>query len=325
MTANIIYLQSGFWKRIREDTSIAGIRCLMNVYNAMSESEVRTDISDEDFDTDSYLVLLWKRHVSGQSHVELYEKVAIDKPADNAEDLSAVYLTDTDNNTCESLGTKYGIIAFNNNDMPQKEFLFKGDGFMLKKNSTTYADRYMQFKSQIQYPCNSLILIDPYILTREQNIENNLYSLLDAILPNRKLQIAFYISIFSMIGEKNQDAANGEKVYNRIKNLITAIRKGLNFDLTLYAISHSEEFHSRMIITNNVLFGAADGFEVFKDDGKANKNAKFDIVMPRLVGDSRQDMSNYLRWIGIAKARSKRQSETQYWGNRKNRLYELVN
>ena len=79
-----------------------------------------------------------------------------------------------------------------------------------------------------------------------------------------------------------------------------------------------------MIITNNVLLSAADGFDVFKDDGKANKNAKFDIVMPRLVGNSRQDMSNYLRWIKVAKDRSKRQSDTQYWGSRENRLFYLV-
>jgi hypothetical protein len=79
-----------------------------------------------------------------------------------------------------------------------------------------------------------------------------------------------------------------------------------------------------MIITNNVLLSAADGFDVFKDDGKANKNAKFDIVLPRLVGNSRQDMSNYLRWIKVAKDRSRRQSETQYWGSRENRLFDLV-
>ena len=238
--------------------------------------------------------------------------------------MSAVYLINDSDTKCESLGIQHGVVAINSVDMPRKEHLFKGDGFLLKKNSTHYEDRYLQFKSKLSYPCNAMILIDPYILTKEQNIENNLFSLLDAILPNRKLQLVFQIAIFSMIGDKNQDAARGESSYNRIKNLITALRKGLDFDLTLYAISHSEEFHSRMIITNNVLLSAADGFDVFKDDGKANKNAKFDIVMPRLVGDSRQDMSNYLRWIKVAKDRSKRQSDTQYWGSRENRLFDLV-
>lgn len=323
MNARVIYLQSGFWKQLRADTSIAGIRCLMNVYDAMLESELRTDISDEDFDTDSYLVLLWKKHISGQSHIELYEEIAIDNP-DNAEDLSAIYLTETSDSICDNLGNQYGVVAINSADATHKDCLFKGDGFILKKNKKQYNDRYLQFQSQIHYPCNAMILIDPYILCKEENIENNLFSLLDATLPNKKLQVVFHIAIFSMIGEKNIDAANGENVYNRIKNIIIALRKGLKFDLTLYAIGSSEEFHSRMILTNNVFLNAADGFDVFREDATSNKNAMFDIVLPRLVGDSRQDMSNYLRWIKIAKNRSKKQSETQFWGNRENRLFELV-
>ena len=324
MKANVIYMQSAFWKHLKADTSIAGLQCMMSVYEAITEANLRTDIEDEVWDNDPYLSLLWKRYLSNQSDIELFEEISIDKIGENAEDLSAVYLINGGDTECESLGIQHGVVAINNVDMSRKEYLFKGDGFLLKKNVIRYEDRYLQFKSKLYYPCNAMILIDPYILTKEQNIDNNLFSLLDAILPNRKLQSVFQIAIFSLIGEKNQDAANGERSFIRIKNLITALRKGLNFDLTLYAISHSEEFHSRMIITNNVLLSAADGFEVFKDDCKANKNAKFDIVMPRLVGDSRQDMSNYLRWIKVAKNRSIRQSETQYWGSRENRLFDLV-
>ena len=324
MKAKVIYLQSAFWKQLKADTSIAGLQCMMSVFEAITEANLRTDIEDEVWDNDPFLVLLWKRYLTSQSDIELYEEVSIDKLGENAEDLSAVYLINSGDTKCECLGIQHGVMAINNVDMPRKEYLFKGDGFLLQKNAIRYDDKYMQFKSKLYYPCNAMILIDPYILTKEQNIDNNLSTLLDAILPNRKLQLVFQIAIFSMIGDKNQDAAHGETTFIRIKNLISALRKGLNFDFTLYAISHSEEFHSRMIITNNVLLSAADGFEVFKDDGKANKNAKFDIVMPRLVGDSRQDMSNYLRWIKVAKDRSLRQSKTQYWGSCENRLFDLV-
>ena len=79
-----------------------------------------------------------------------------------------------------------------------------------------------------------------------------------------------------------------------------------------------------MIITNNVFFSADDGFDVFKSDGTASKNATFNIVLPRLVGNYRQDMSNYLRWIKIAKERSCKQYKTQFWGPRENRLFDLV-
>lgn len=324
MSSSVIYLQSGFWKQLRADDSIDGIRSLMNVYNAILESELRTDISDDDFDSDSYLTLLWKRHIAGKSHVELYDDIIIDNPEDNAEELSAVYLTDADNAKCDDLGKQFGVVAMNSSDVFNKEFLFRGNSFLLQKNSVRYDDRYMQFQDKLHYPCNSMILIDPYLLSKKGNIESNLYSLLDAMLPTKKLQIGCHISIFSMIGDKNMDAANGETVYNSIKNIITAMRKGLNFDLTLYAISHSEEFHSRMLLTNNVIVKADDGFEVFKEDGTSSKNATFGIVVPRLVGDNQQNMAYYLRWITISKKRSQKQSATQFWGSRKNRLFDLV-
>jgi len=127
-----------------------------------------------------------------------------------------------------------------------------------------------------------------------------------------------------MLGNKNSDALNVEEYHKEISDIIKAIRKGLNFILTLYAIGSAEEFHRRMIITNNVLFSADDGFEVFKDNGQASKNASFDIVLPRLVGDNRQDMSNYIRWIKIARNRSNKQYEKHFCGTRENRLFELV-
>ena len=323
MKSGVIYLQTGFWKQLQADTPIAGIQCLMNVYDAISEARLRTDIEDEVWDSDPFLKLLWKKYVSNKSDIELFEKITIDKPDENAEDLSAVYLIEDDGSICERLGSQFGVVAINSQDAPRKKYLFKGDGFLLKKNTECYEDRYLQFKSRIHYPCNSMILIDPYLLSNKQNIQNNLYYLLDAILPDKKLKVVFQMAIFSMLGNNNTDAVNGEKYYADIVNVIRATRKGLDFNLTLFAIGKAEEFHSRIIVTNNVLFKAEDGFDVFKDNGQASKNATFDIVVPRLFGNSRQDTTNYIRWIKIAKQRSFRQSETQFWGSRENRLFEL--
>jgi hypothetical protein len=326
MKTKVIYLQSSFWKQLQSDTSIAGLQCMMNVYEAVSDANLRTDIEDDIWDSDPFLKLLWKKYLSSQTDIELYESISIEKPEENAEDLAAVYLlNDNDSSTkCEDLSVQYGVVAINSIDIPHKEYLFKGDGFLLEKNRLFYEDRFLQFKSKICYPCNSMILIDPYLLSNEQKIENNLYYLLDAILPNRKLHVVFQLAIFSMLGKDNTDASNGEKYYNNIVNLIRATRKGLNFVLSLYAIGKAEEFHRRMIITNNVFFSADDGFDVFKNDGTASKNATFNIVLPRLVGNYRQDMSNYLRWIKIAKERSRKQYKTQVWGPRDNRLFDLI-
>lgn len=324
MKTKVIYLQSGFWKQLQADTSIAGLQCLMNVYEAISLANLRTDIEDEVWDTDPFLKILWKKYLSSQSDVELFEKISIDKPEENIEDLTAIYLTDADTQTCHNLGENYGIEVINSTDLSHKEFLFKGDGFLLTKNKECYKDRYLQFTSQIHYPCNSMILIDPYILTNKQNVERSLYYLLDAILPYKKQQVVFHLSIFSMLGAKNNDALNVKEYHTIISDLIKNIREGLDFIMTLYAIGSAEEFHRRMIITNNVLFSADDGFEVFKDNGQASKNASFDIVLPRLLGDDRLDMSNYLRWIKIAKNRSHRQYEKHFYGTKENRLFGLI-
>lgn len=324
MNARVIYMQAGFWKELRDDTSITGLQCLMKVYEAISEANLRTDIEDEDWDTDPYLMLIWKKYLSNQADVDLYEEVTVDKPEENAEDLSAIYLTTLDEQTCRNLGANYGVIAVNRQDLTQKDCLLKGDGFSLVKDVTCYEDGYMLFRPKMHYPCNSMILIDPYILSKKENIKNCLFTLLDAILPARKLKPVFHVSIVSMIGEKNRDYKKGGEVYNQIQNLIVALRRGLNFELTIYAVGAAEDFHRRMILTNNVILDAYDGFDVFREDGTSNKNARFGIVFPRLVGDSRLDMSEYLRWIGIVKDRSDGQSITQFWGTRKNRLFELA-
>ena len=317
-------MQASFWEQLRADESIAGLNCLMNVYNAISETgiELRTDITDGALESDEFLKLLWKRHLERKSEVVLYESVAIESPISTPEDLSAAYLTSNDNLQCDGLGMQFGVLVVNALSIPKKEYLFKGQGFLLKKNET-YEDGYKQFASEICHPINAMILIDPYLLAKKENLTNNLFGLLDTILPTKKLQIPFQLSIFSMIGEDG-DGKQGKEVYDAVSNLIKATRKGLNFNLTIYAIGKAEEFHRRMIITNNVLMSADDGFNVFQDNGQAGKNATFNVVFPRLYGDSRKDWSNYTRWIRITKNRSDKQSDSMCWGSKENRLFDLI-
>lgn len=321
MKGDVIYLQASFWKKLRDDTSIAGLGCLLNVYQAISEAELRTDISDEDWNTDPYLILLWKRYLSGLSNIDLYESVEIDTPIEDTEDLCAIYLTDDSETSCYELGNKYGIKVINSIDLPKKEYLFKGDGFSLTRK-TQYEDRFAQFKTTISHPCNAAILIDPYILCKPINIENNLPYLLDAILPSKRLSIPFHFTIYSMTDERGI-TNNIESVFNKVSGLFAAIRKDLKYCLTICAISRKGDFHRRMIITNNILFDAPDGFTVFNESGFADKNAKYDIVYPRLIRDNRQDLSEYYRWIQIS-YKNLHQNFNTVKGSLENRLFDIL-
>ncbi len=321
MKGDVIYLQASFWKKLRDDTSIAGLGCLLNVYQAISEAELRTDISDEDWNTDPYLILLWKRYLSGLSNIDLYESVEIDTPIEDTEDLCAIYLTDDSETSCYELGNKYGIKVINSIDLPKKEYLFKGDGFSLTRK-TQYEDCFAQFKTTISHPCNAAILIDPYILCKPINIENNLPYLLDAILPSKRLSIPFHFTIYRMTDERGI-TNNIESVFNKVSGLFAAIRKDLKYCLTICAISRKGDFHRRMIITNNILFDAPDGFTVFNESGFADKNAKYDIVYPRLISDNRQDLSEYYRWIQIS-YKNLHQNFNTVKGSLENRLFDIL-
>lgn len=321
MNANVIYLQAAFWDKLRSDTSIAGLSCMINVYDAISEAELRTDISDETWDSDTYLTLLWKRHISGKSNIDLYECLDINTPINDEEDLYAIYMIDCSDSICDTSGASFGIKVINNNELLKNESPFSRTGVSLNKN-TPYENRFGQFKDIMHHPCNAMILIDPYLLCKPYNIDNNLPYLLDVLLPTKKLKIQFQLSVYSRTDERGVKD-NAQVVYEHFSNLIHALRKGLNYCLTLCVVNKSDDFHRRMIITNNILLEAPDGFAVFNDEGKSNKNARYDIVYPRLIGNCRQDMSEYLRWIQISK-RNLFSSKNTTIGTKENRLFNIV-
>ena len=82
-----------------------------------------------------------EKNLSSQSDVELFENISIDKLEKNIEDLTAIYLTDSDTQTCHNLGENFGIVAINSTGLSHKEYLFKGDGFLLNKNKVCYKDQ----------------------------------------------------------------------------------------------------------------------------------------------------------------------------------------
>lgn len=320
MNSRTIYLRADFWKELRKDTSIEGKMLLMEVYEAISASTLHSDIEDELWSSDEYLKIIMKKWEGGRMQIELYETLPVDRPTYNAVSLSAIYLAEENNMTCDGIGAKYGVVVLNSGTLKRRQ-LCKGDSIMLNKGEV-YHERYYTFKDKLTHPCNAMLVIDPYLLSRRENIENNVASLLDVMLPTNRQEYEFHISFFSTLGMQSEWQM--QTIYDELQRLIIRLRKCLTYSLTLYSIGKGEAFHSRMIITNNAIISAEDGFEVFNGNGKSNKNAKFDIVFPRLANDSRQDMSNYLRWIKIAKEYSEECSTKIFFGSRTNRLYSIV-
>lgn len=330
-----VYFHSGFWKSINSNTTREGIRTMLNVSDVLSNSIVVTDATEELIIQDPFLMIMIRQG----KYIRCDDKY-IDKKLDslrteeNTEDLCATYLLNKKSEECDRIEKKYGVVALCSESLPNKNYLFKGDGFCMDK-AHRYNQRYLTYKEVLRKPCNSMIIIDPYILYKKPlkdiktqtitipGISYNLESLLDAILPH-ELIIKFHLTIISCL-ENPKDI---KTVYEKLKKCVKRIRPeldvalGLIYTETGYHFS-VESFHSRHILTNSFIVDSEDGLDLFNEKGFLTKNnPTVSIVFPRLFGNSRQDFSKYEKWIKSVQVHVG-DSKTIY-GSKENRLFDLV-
>ena len=330
-----IYIQTGFWAKLSSDTSREGIRSTLNVSDALTNSDVITDVPEERLHDDIFLMAMIK-----QGNYQRCDSNYINKKLESLcsstsiDDLCATYMIDKKPYECDNIEKKYGVVVICASSLPNRRFLFDGDGFSLEKNRQ-YPLKYMSFKEQLQQPCNSMIVIDPYLLNsivvdKVNNtisfpgILNNLEPLLDAVLP-QKLEIDYHLTIISSL--ENRDDI--KRAYEKVKKCLKRVRKDLNVKLGLVYTAKgyyykTESFHSRHVISNNFCVDSEDGLDLFNEKGYITKNnPTVTIVFPRLFGNSRQDISKYESWIKSVKKYIDSCPEKDFYGTKENRLLEL--
>ena len=310
---------------------------MLNVSDALSNSYVVTDASEDLIKKDPFLMMMIRQG----KYIRCDEKY-IDKKIDTLnlpegpEDLSATFLLDKKPFVCDEIEKKYGVIAISSESIIKREHLFKGDGFCLDK-CHCYTLRYMTYKNKLRQPCNSLIIIDPYLLidrevdsythsVRFPGISNNLESLLDAILP-QELEVEFHLTIISSLKMGKEDV---KKAYEQVKKCFKRIRGSLTLKLGFFYIAKGfdykkESFHSRHILSNSFMVDSDDGLDLFGDKGYITKNnPTVSIVFPWLLGNSRQDMTKYENWLKSVKKHVEDSPDSLFYGTKENRLFELV-
>ncbi len=333
---SLVFLQSGFWEKLSENPSREEIRCMLDVTDALDGSVVISDLSEEMIQQDKFLMVLFKQKTYKRCETSyIYKQIESLNTENNVDNLCATYLLDNNVSECKEIEEKYGVLVLNASNIHNRRYIFKGDGFSLNKRNR-YSLRYMSFKNKLSHPCNSLIIIDPYLLierdidnesgmTNYPGIENNLESLLDAILPLH-LSIDFHLTIISCLS----DPMDINKVYEKIGISLKRIRKDLTTHLNLVYTSKGysysiESFHSRHIISNTFAVDSEDGFNLFNRKGYLTKNnPSVSIVFPRMFGDSRQDMTKYFNWISSVKKYIDESSDKVVYGDKNNRLFDLV-
>lgn len=337
MKSHIVYFQASFWKNLSADYSREGIRTMLDVSDALGDSCVITDASEEMILRDEFLKIIIKQKSYQRCNEHYFDKIIDNLNSSstiNIENLCATYMLDKSVAECQNIEKKYGVVAINAKTVTDRRYLFKGDGFNLDK-TIRYDSRYITFKEKLSHPCNSLIIIDPYLLIkREMNgdgkvyypgISNNLESLLNAILP-QKLEIDFHLTIISCLNRSDEV----KEVYNDIIKCLESIREELTVKLGLFYTDKGyyyeiESFHSRHIISNTFAVDSEDGLDLFNKIGYITKNNPVvSIVFPRLFGNSRQDIAKYCNWITSVDKYINNEVGERYYGTKENRLFELV-
>lgn len=337
-----VYFQYGFWKSINSNLTREGIRSMLNISDALSESLVITDINEDMIKEDLFLKALIKK-----GNYIRCDKKYIDKKLNSlkleedtieeSEELCATYILDKTSSECAMLEDDWGIVTICPGTLQNRDYLFKGDGIDDFDKSHRYNQRYMTFKEKLNKPCNSLIIIDPYILNKKPvrnantnttmvpGISNNLESLLDALLPH-KLKLRFHLTIIS-----NLETPNDIKlVYEKLKKCVKKIRPELDVILGLFYTAKGyscwvESFHSRHLISNSYIIDSEDGFDLFNEKGYLIKNnPTISIVFPRIYGNSRKDYTKYEKWIKSSKKHVEESKEQSFSGSKINRLFNLV-
>lgn len=168
----------------------------------------------------------------------------------------------------------YGILVLCPDNLSEYKHVLSDEGIALHKDCSNSWDTILCNKL---LPCNSMIIVDNYVLNDINLMKENLGQIVNALKPQiLRMKIPFYISIFTTLrNDKNIDLP----VDVRWKILHDDIIRDL--DVRISIIKSQEDFHDRTILTNNQFIGCGYGFSLFKNK-KSRKTTTISVVCPFL-------------------------------------------
>ncbi len=235
------------------------------------------------------LQVLESQRQKGITHLILTERFVTPnsiEPSDSKQ-LTSYYLSCLDDETCKKCMNEFGVIVINPENLEEFEGVLKDNGFATRKG-----DQKGWGLLPKGFPCNSLIMIDNYIISDLDLGKENLKGLLGRILPEKlNLDVPFQVTIISPLKKNNnKEDVDSNACYIETANLIGELRPDLYFKLGIFKCS-SGKFHDRTIITNNTYISCAGGFDLIKD-GKPDKTTTVNYIFPFFC--------NSIKWVSKA-------------------------
>lgn len=211
------------------------------------------------------------------------------------EEPHAIFLIDE---TLESsLGTwidlqkNFGIICFKHENWKEKsKFLLNWALFSVGKNSTGAKLSSWDMLKNFRHPCNSMIIAENYILSKTEEIKDNLIEIFDVLLPQEKLTIPFQITILVLESE-----LGGRKIDSRFDILmkeLQKIRPDFTFEIQIILVSKNDN-HDRNIFTNYFWLHSGHSFSYFENKNNSIRTIKSTNLMLFPISFQQKDYQTY--------------------------------
>ena len=183
--------------------------------------------------------------------------------------LNAIFFSCEPKETCEQAMKDYGVLVVCSETIEDFQYLIFDQGAAIRKSEESDWEKCLS-KDNKPIPCNSLIVIDNYILNDSDKMKENLIPLLDSILPKSlKKSVSFQLTIFATLKKDNGLDYEIKGRYTMIREFLEKVRPGMSFSLSILKCK-KDAFHDRNIASNNLLIGCGGGFDLFKN-GRSQK------------------------------------------------------
>lgn len=247
-----------------------------------------------------------------------------------------VFFVDKTDKECEQLENKFGFIFFNFSLFIKKGIkLFSSHIFnVTKQKDTEIKNKLVNWNNlnDLRLPCNSLVVVDNYILDKEDDFKNNLVPLIDILLPQKlhSTQNKFDIIIIT----QNKENKDYQKRIDAIEN---SIKRPFLLNISVIILLKKEDNHDRNIFTNYQWFHSGHSFSYFGDKGNVKKTTSLFYYpiwhLQKGLNTTKLELDKTAFWSICALLQEAKEivdtSENlttstvlSFWGNKQNRLLQ---
>ena len=191
----------------------------------------------------------------------------------------SVYLTNSNKRIREEISSKLGLIILGKSDINKFEEMFEEFTFPIPKG-ISFSWENIPLNEMIR-KSNSMIIVDNYILDDTKLLEKNFKSLMEKLLPERS-SVEYHITVIAKLKGtlKSKNEEDAKFRYNKCRQILEDVSKKKNNLQLSCSVVHSNDFHDRIIVTNNVWIDCGAGFELVNCKGKTSKRTNLRFSYP---------------------------------------------